>query len=224
MSPHTISGWASDWPCAALFLLGAFHGVNPAMGWLFAVSLGLQRKRWSAVLQALPPILLGHVASVGLIVLLVQALRTALPPLGLRVACALILLGFGASRLWRSRHPRWVGMQVGFRDLTVWSFLMASAHGAGLMLLPFVLVMQGGGSHSVSHTMMSQAALLNLAPVSAWLLPVGVHTLGYVVFLAAIAVTVYASVGIEILRRAWINVDVLWATAMIATGILTFFL
>ncbi len=221
-----MPGWANDWPWAALFMLGAFHGLNPAMGWLFAVSLGLQRKKWSAVLQALPPILLGHAVSIGLIVLLVQALRTALPPVGLRVACALILLGFGASRLWRSRHPRWVGMQVGFRDLTVWSFLMASAHGAGLMLLPFVLVLQGGGSQSMGHAMMTgtPVALLNLAPIRAWLLPIGLHTLGYLVVLVAVAVTVYASVGVEILRRTWINLDVLWAAALMATGILTFFL
>lgn len=227
MSPHAIPGWASHWPWAALFLLGAFHGLNPAMGWLFAVSLGLQRKRWSAVLQALPPILLGHAASVGLVVLLAQALRTALPPVGLRVACALVLLGFGASRLWRARHPRWVGMQVGFRDLTVWSFLMASAHGAGLMLLPFVFMLQGGApSHAMSHGAMTgiQPALMSLTPVRAWLLPVGLHTLGYIVFLVAVAVTVYASVGIAILRRAWFNVDVLWAAALMTTGILTFFL
>jgi hypothetical protein len=226
MSPHAIPGWAGHWPWAALLLLGAFHGLNPAMGWLFAVSLGLQRKRWSAVLLALPPILLGHVASVGLIVLLAQALGTALPPVGMRVACALVLLGFGVSRLWRSRHPRWVGMQVGFRDLTVWSFLMASAHGAGLMLLPFVFLLQRGtASHSMSHAMpVIHPALLTLTPVRVWLLPVGIHTLGYVLFLVLVAVTVYASVGVAILRRAWINLDVLWAAALMATGILSFFL
>jgi hypothetical protein len=227
MSPHAVPVWASHWPWAALFLLGAFHGLNPAMGWLFAVSLGLQKKRWLAVLQALPPILLGHVASVGLIVALLQALSTALPPLGLRVACALVLIGFGASRLWRARHPRWVGMQVGFRDLTVWSFLMASAHGAGLMLVPFVFMLQGGAtSHSMSHSAMMriEPALPSLTSFRAWLLPVGVHTLGYAVFLILVAVTVYASVGVAILRRAWINLDSVWAVALMATGILTFFL
>ncbi len=227
MSPHAIPGWAADWPWAALFLLGAFHGVNPAMGWLFAVSLGLQRKSWWAVLQALPPILLGHVVSVGLIVAVAQAVRTALPPMGLRVVCALILIGFGASRLWRSRHPRWVGMQVGFRDLTIWSFLMASAHGAGLMLVPFVFVLQGGGSsHSMSRAAMAgvQTAPPILAPARAWLLPVGVHTLGYVLCLILVAVAVYATAGVAILRRAWINIDLLWAVALMATGILTLIL
>lgn len=227
MNPHVIPGWAVDWPWAALFLLGAFHGLNPAMGWLFAVSLGLQRKSWRAVVKALPPILVGHVASVGLIVLLAQALKTVLPPLSMRVVCALVLLGFGATRLWRSRHPRWVGMQVGFRDLTVWSFLMASAHGAGLMLVPFVFILQGGSSpQSMSHAAMTATpvALPGLPPVQAWLLPVVIHTLGYSVFLLAVAVTVYASVGVAILRRAWINLDVLWAVVLMGTGVLTLFL
>jgi hypothetical protein len=115
MSPHVLFDWAGRWPWVALVLLGAFHGLNPAMGWLFAVSLGLQQKRRTAVLGALPPILLGHVISVSVIVVLFQAV---LPPVETRVAAALLLLGFGALRLWRSRHPRWVGMQVGFRDLT----------------------------------------------------------------------------------------------------------
>jgi hypothetical protein len=230
MNPHAIFGWAGHWPWVALFLLGAFHGVNPAMGWLFAVSLGLQRKSWMAVLQAVPPILLGHAASMVLIVALLEALKAALPPMGLRVACALILLAFGASRLWRSRHPRWVGMQVGFLDLTAWSFLMASAHGAGLMLAPFVFILQGGvASHAMNHAAMTGmhpglASLTPLTPLAAWLLPVGIHTLGYVVLLVLIAVTVYSSVGVAILRRAWINLDVFWAAAVMLTGMLTLFL
>ena len=129
----------------------------------------------------------------------------ALPPVGMRVACALVLLGFGASRLWRSHHLRWVGIQVGFRDLTVWSFLMASAHGAGLTLVPFVFVLQGGAPpHSMSHAAMTgiQPALLSLRPAWAWLLPVGVHTLGYVLLLSLAAIFVYDCFGVAIVRRA----------------------
>ena len=225
MNPHAIP--AGQWPWVTLFLLGAFHGLNPAMGWLFAVSLGLQRKSWPAVLGAIPPILLGHAASVTVIVIFLQFLSTALPPLSTRVACSVILLGFGAARLWRGRHPRWVGMQVGFRDLTVWSFVMASAHGAGLMLMPFVFILNNDASaYSMRHGAMAgmQPALLGFRPAWTWLLPVAVHTLGYVACLVLVAVTVYASVGIAVLRRVWINVDVLWAAALMATGILTLFL
>src|SRR6266542_711583 len=130
------------WFWASLFLLGAYHGINPGMGWLFAVSLGLQEKNRRAVLGALPPLLLGHVISVGIVVVAVELLETRLPQFPLRVPASIVLMAFGLSRLVRSRHPRWarwVGMRVGFRDLTVWSFLMASAHGAGLMLLPIIL-------------------------------------------------------------------------------------
>src|SRR5438270_4146133 len=127
------------WPWVVLFGLGAFHGINPGMGWLFAVCLGLQERGRNAVLAALPPIALGHALSVGLIVALVAVLRTNLQPRMLKYSAATVLILYGIYRVVRARHPRWVGMQVGFRDLTLWSFLMASAHGAGLMLIPVFL-------------------------------------------------------------------------------------
>ncbi len=124
------------WPWLALLGLGAFHGINPGMGWLFAVALGLQEQRRSAVWSALPPIAVGHALSVGLVVALVVVIRASISYEVLRWVAAAVLIGFGIYRLVRTRHPRWVGMRVGFRDLTLWSFLMASAHGAGLMLVP----------------------------------------------------------------------------------------
>jgi hypothetical protein len=123
----------------ALLGLGAFHGINPGMGWLFAVALGLQEQRRSAVWNALPPIAVGHALSVGLVVALVALIHASIPYRVLRWIAAAVLIGFGVYRLVRARHPRWVGMRVGFRDLTLWSFLMASAHGAGLMLVPVFL-------------------------------------------------------------------------------------
>ena len=127
------------WPWMALLGLGAFHGINPGMGWLFAVALGLQEQRRSAVWNALPPIAVGHALSVGLVVALVALIHASIPYRVLRWIAAAVLIGFGVYRLVRARHPRWVGMRVGFRDLTLWSFLMASAHGAGLMLVPVFL-------------------------------------------------------------------------------------
>ena len=127
------------WPWLVLLGLGAFHGINPGMGWLFAVALGLQEKSQHAVRRALLPIALGHAASVGAVALIMGLLQTVVSELVLRYLCAAVLGAFAVVRLVRARHPRWVGMRVGFRDLTLWSFLMASAHGAGLILLPLLL-------------------------------------------------------------------------------------
>src|SRR6266566_568124 len=132
-----------------LFGLGAYHGINPGMGWLFAVALGMQEKSRRAVLRAIPPIALGHALSIGVVVGLLWIAQGSLPEKPLRYGTATILLAFGLYRLLRARHPKWVGMRVGFRDLTVWSFLMASAHGAGLMLVP-ILIGWSSGNHSAT--------------------------------------------------------------------------
>src|ERR687894_720969 len=134
---------SESWPWLALALLGAYHGLNPAMGWLFAVALGLQERRQGAVLQALPPIALGHAAAISLVVVVVGVARITIPLDVLRYVCAGALILFGLYKLIRRKHPRWVGMRVGFRDLTAWSFIMASAHGAGLMLVPVLLKLSG---------------------------------------------------------------------------------
>src|ERR1700741_959497 len=126
-----------EWQGVAL--LGAYHGINPGMGWLFAVALGMQQGSARGVWRALPPIALGHAASVGIVLVTAALAGLVLPLDALKALVALTLTTLGFYRLWRHRHPRYGGMQVGFRDLTVWSFLMASAHGAGLMVLPFVM-------------------------------------------------------------------------------------
>jgi hypothetical protein len=124
---------------STLFLLGAYHGINPGMGWLFAVARGMQEHRARAVAWSLAPIALGHALSIGVVVLIFQLAKVALPMLHIRVGVAVTLVALGVYKLIRSRHFRWGGMQAGFCDLTIWSFLMASAHGAGLMVLPVVL-------------------------------------------------------------------------------------
>jgi hypothetical protein len=204
---------AMSWP--ALLALGAGHGINPAMGWLFAVALGLQRESRRAVWTALGPLAAGHAIAIGATVG-VAGLAGLLMPLNiLRWATAGLLIGLGIFRLLRSRHPRFGGMLVGARELAVWSFLMASAHGAGLMVLPLVLTTPATGS--VLHQM---SALPLVAGVE-WsgVLATLVHTAGYLLVTGVLAVVVYEKLGVRFLRKAWLNLDLIWAVALVLTGV-----
>jgi hypothetical protein len=212
---------SESWPWLALAVLGAYHGLNPAMGWLFAVALGLQEHRRGAVLQALPPIALGHAVSILAAVLVVGVTQLVVPLGVLRYACAGVLILFGLYKLVKRKHPRWVGMRVGFRDLTAWSFLMSSAHGAGLMLVPVLLrlsePMQGAHGHG------DHVANVGAGTVLADLAAVGLHTLAMFAVMGTIAVVVYEKLGVMILKRTWFNIDLLWAGALVAAGVITLF-
>ena len=210
-----------------LGLLGFFHGLNPAMGWLFAVALGLQDGRPRGVLRALPPIALGHAASVAAVVAAATAFSRVVPLAVVRWAGAAVLVTFGILMLLgRVRHRRTVGMRVGFRDLTAWSFLMSSAHGAGLMLLPVALhasaadaqAMRGG--HATHMLALADAAPGGLS-AGLGLAAVGVHAATMLATMAVIALLVYRFFGVGFLRRAWINLDLLWAAALVVAGVLT---
>ena len=204
------------WPWLALAGLGAFHGLNPGMGWLFAVALGLQDKSRAAVWRALFPLAAGHGLAVGAAILVAALAGVALSPAMMRWPVAVLLVVLGVWRLFRHCHPRGVGMRVGMGGLTLWSFLMATAHGAGLMVLPVVLgitaqAASGPACHAHPPSMTAAAA------VSATL----VHAAGYLLITAAAAWLVFEKLGLGLLRRAWVNLDLLWAGALIATGILT---
>jgi len=207
-----VSGHAA-W--LTLALLGGYHGLNPAMGWLFAVALGMQEERVAAVLRALPPIALGHAASIGIVIALVGAAEIVVPLVVLRVAGAAILLacaGFILAR--RMIHPRWVGMRVGFRDLVAWSFLMSSAHGAGLMLVPVLLHLPGAAGHRGGDEAIAANGAAALA----------VHTGAMLAVMAAVALVVYRTVGVDLLRRVWVNLDVVWGGALVVAAAATLFL
>src|SRR5262249_30883552 len=161
-----------------------------------------------AVAGSLPPIALGHALSIGAVVLIAQLAQGVLPLLYVRIGVALILILLGAFKLFRSRHFRWGGMQVGFRDLTIWSFLMASAHGAGLMVLPVMLA----GPHVHHHLAVTQSAASGMWATL-------IHTLGYFAVTAAAALLVYQKFGLAMLRRSWFNLDLIWAIALIVTGL-----
>lgn len=205
-----------DWH--AMVFLGAYHGINPGMGWLFAVALGMQRGSARGVWGALPPIALGHAAAVGVVLLSVGLAQIVIPMDTLRVLVASMLTMLGLYRLWRHRHPRYGGMQVGFRDLTVWSFLMASAHGAGFMVVPFVMSstpMLAATGHEHMHHM---AAATNGAAAGA--MAVAIHTLSYLIAMTVAAWVVYRKLGLSLLRKAWLNVDWVWAGALVLTGLI----
>jgi hypothetical protein len=204
----------------AMFLLGAFHGINPGMGWLFAVALGMQQGSARGVWRALPPIALGHLAAVGAVMLVAALLELVIPLSTLKITIASVLIAFGIYRLWRHRHPRFGGMQVGFRDLSIWSFLMASAHGAGFMVLPFVMKFSQPVSALGSHARHASchAAVASLA--TPWLsaAALGVHTLSYFVVMTLAAWLVYQKLGLALLRTAWFNLDWFWAGALVIAG------
>lgn len=218
------------WPWLTLFGLGGFHGINPAMGWLFAVGLGLQEQKRIAVLRALPPIALGHALSIGIIIAAVLLARVSVQPSALKIAAAAILFAFGLYRLFRSRHPNWVGMRVGFGDLTLWSFIMASAHGAGLMLIPlFLKSAQAPLAPNVAamalHTHPSGGLRFNsFSTPSLLTCSIAVHTLGYLLVTGLLAILVYEKLGVGILRRAWFNVDLIWMLVLMITGLFILFL
>jgi len=201
------------WPWLTLGALGIYHGLNPAMGWLFAVALGLQRRSRGAVIRALLPIALGHEASIAVVVVLVAVTQAFSISEAIRPAGAIALILFG---LWKLRrplsHPRWVGMRVSNRDLVVWSFLMSSAHGAGLMLFPIIL-----GLPAVAHP--EDPLPAGVQDVAAVLL----HTGAMLATMGVVAVVVYERLGLSVLRRAWVNMDAIWAVVIVAAGLATLF-
>jgi hypothetical protein len=209
-----------------LLALGAVHGINPAMGWLFAVSLGLQEQRRSALWSALGSIALGHALAIAAALIVAAALGTVLPPIVLKALTVTALLGMGIAQLVRHRHPRLGGMRVGVRDLVLWSFLMASAHGAGLMVLPLVLDGTATAGHA-AHDAAGHAGhlLAGVAPGhSGAVFATLVHTLGYLLVAALIAALVYEKLGLRLLRTAWINLNAVWAATLIIAAAATLML
>ncbi|HXF56204.1 MAG TPA: hypothetical protein VNO34_01220 [Actinomycetota bacterium] len=211
------------WPWLALAGLGLVHGANPAMGWLFAVALGLQERDVRAVRRALVPIALGHAGSIAAVAAAVGLLRVVASPRALHLGAGAALLAFGAYRLARlSRHPRWVGMRVGPKDLAAWSFLMSTAHGAGLMLVPPLLGLSPAATLAGEpHVALGLALGPSLGAASA---AVAVHTVAMVLAAGGIAVLVFERVGLAVLRRAWVNVDLLWALSLVGIGAVTLLL
>jgi hypothetical protein len=200
-------------PWLVLVGLGAFHGINPAMGWLFAVALGMHRNSRGVVALALVPIVLGHAAAIAVALVLLIAAGTVIHASVLNLLAGGLLVSWGVYHLWRGHRQRVrFGLTTGLAGLAAWSFLMASAHGAGLMLAPVILEGSIAHSHHGHHAPVAGSLGMAMAAV-------GVHTLAMAVTTAAVALAVYEWVGLAVLRRAWINLDRVWAGALIAAGL-----
>ncbi len=218
----------TSWSWISIILLGSFHGLNPAMGWLFAVALGFQERRASTVAGALVPIAIGHALSISVIASIIWGLGAVLPQEILLIAGGVSMLGFAVYKVMkRFRHPAWVGMRVRSRELVAWSFLMATAHGAGLMLVPPLLALRGNqapaalaqSGHHAHHVATSSSSSGNGLVES--FLAVGVHTMAMLVVTGAVAMIIYWKVGVDILRRAWINIDLIWIGTLAVAGSIT---
>ena len=210
-----MDGLSSTWPWLLLIGLGAFHGLNPAMGWLFAVALGLHRQSRAVVLISLIPIAIGHALAIALVVYTVTVLGAMIDQTALRVLSGLALIAWGAyGLLYPHRHRVRVGLQTGLLGLAFWSFLMATVHGAGFMLIPALEPLQTHMSGGHMHDMPEAHSL--------WVasLAVAVHTMAMLVVTGAIAIIVYEWIGLGFLRRGWLNVDLAWNLALIGTGLL----
>ncbi|PSH67857.1 hypothetical protein CU102_16780 [Phyllobacterium brassicacearum] len=199
-------------PWLVLAGLGAFHGLNPAMGWLFAVALGLHRNSQRTVVLSLIPIALGHAVSIAVIALAVVLLGLVVDQRILEIAAGIILLGWAAYyAAYGHRHRVRIGMTTGMLGLGFWSFLMATAHGAGLMLVPVVIPLCLAASPANELT---AAGSLPIA-----LAAIGTHMAAMLAVILVIAVSVYGWLGLGYLRRGWINFDLIWIIALIITGV-----
>ena len=204
--------------------LGAYHGLNPAMGWLFAVSRGMQERSRRAVLRSLVPIAIGHELSIALVAALVAGLSVVTDSSTLRIGAAVALLAFGIFRFVKPRaHFRWTSMRVSDRELTLWSFLMSTAHGAGLMVAPVLIGLEGAVDRG--HVRAHDQADLGLLGGSLGTGAAGIalHVLAMLAVMGLVAVVVYEKLGVEILRRAWVNTDHLWAGSFVLAAGITLF-
>jgi hypothetical protein len=205
------------WPWVPLILLGAYHGINPGMGWLFALARGLQEKSRSAVLSSLVPIAFGHAVAIAVALLILRLVQGIVPFSYLRLLIAGLLFALAIRRLVRARHPKGGGIRVGWWGLGWWSFLMASSHGAGLMVIPALLAHTG---HDMAHfAMPDQPGLLGTPFLVAAILVHTASLLAVAGILALLSYESYETSGLTLLRRAWFNFDLLWGCALLVAGV-----
>jgi hypothetical protein len=212
------------WPYILLGLLGAYHGINPAMGWLFAVAIGMQERSRRAVVRSLWPIAVGHECSILLVAALVLGLGLFAESSTLHVAAGIALIVFGVFRFIKPHaHFRWTQLTVNRRELGWWSFLMSTAHGAGLMVTPVLISAEAATSarassdHEIQHVQDASLSLLGSG------FALMLHVASMILVMGVVAVVVYEKLGVAIVRQAWLNTEWLWAGAFVLAGLVTLF-
>ena len=209
-------------PLVTLVVLGAYHGLNPAMGWLFAVSRGMQEGSRRGVLRSLLPIAIGHELALIVVAAVVLLAAEIIDPEALHVAAAVVLFSFGIFRFVKPRaHPRWTKMRVNNRELTLWSFLMSSAHGAGLIIAPVLIGI--GSASAASDPEDHVPATADVASFAVSGVGLVLHVAAMIAVMAVIAVVVYEKLGVAVLKKAWLNTDQLWASVFIVAAVITLF-
>jgi hypothetical protein len=209
-------------PLVTLVVLGAYHGLNPAMGWLFAVSRGMQEGSRRGVLRSLLPIAIGHELALIVVAGVVLLAAEIIDPEALHIAAAVVLFSFGIFRFVKPRaHPRWTKMRVNNRELTLWSFLMSSAHGAGLIIAPVLIGI--GSASAASDPEDHVPATADVASFAVSGVGLVLHVAAMIAVMAVIAVVVYEKLGVAVLKKAWLNTDQLWASVFIVAAIITLF-
>jgi hypothetical protein len=199
-------------PWAVLIGLGAFHGLNPAMGWLFAVALGLYRHSRTVVLVSLIPIALGHALAIAVVVYAVIVLGMAIDQDRFRILAGLLLIAWGLFHVLRGhRHRLRIGLKTGMAGLGAWSFIMAMVHGAGIMLIPVLMPLTQAGDHAHHMPVTGSLAVASLAVL--------LHSLAMLVTTGAVALIVYEWLGLDFLKRGWVNLDLVWTALLIGMGL-----
>jgi hypothetical protein len=207
--------WAPAWLWLAVIASGLYHGVNPAMGWPLAVSAALMERSPRALMAALWPLAAGHLLAM-LVVLLPFALLIALVEWQrqLQIGAAVLVIGFGIFRLLNQRHPRALA-RIPPTNLVLWSFAVAIAHGAGLMLVPIYLGLCRQADLDEGHE--AAGTLMNANLAMAVLVAI-VHALAMIAAGGCLAWLVYRYLGLKFVSRSWFNLDTSWAVSLILVG------
>lgn len=212
---------AADWTPAGLWLAvvvsGIYHGVNPGMGWPLAVSAGLMDKSTRALIAALWPLTIGHLLAVLLIVLPFAVLAALVEwQRQIQIGASLLVIGFGIFRLIYRRHPRALA-RIRPTQLGLWSFVVAIAHGAGLMLVPIYLGLCRAAELDNGHAATSVLIGANLGTA---VLFAFVHSAAMIAAGGLSAWLVYRYLGLRFVSRSWFNLDAVWAASLILVGVL----
>jgi hypothetical protein len=210
--------WSAAWLWLAVVASGLYHGVNPGMGWPLAVSAGLMERSARALVMALWPLTVGHLLAMLLIILPFALLITLLQwQQQIQIGAGLLVIGFGVFRLVNRRHPRMLA-RIRPTQLGFWSFVVAIAHGAGLMLLPIYLGLCRASDLDRGHE--AAGALIN-ANLAMAVLVSAVHSVAMIIAGGSLAWLVYRYLGLKFVARSWFNLDATWAFSLILVGALS---